>query len=147
MRGIFIASLALLAPVVGACTKEHGVGEPCIPEPVPCDEHGNNCGFQLEETYLQTDSPACAARACVVRKLDNGTNGETPADPRVVCEEQSSEGCVSRANLERSTYCTCRCGGPKAGAEHCECPEGFVCTELLTVGAAEFRGSYCVRPR
>ena len=143
MRRFSFIILMLLPCVVCACKKDQGVGEPCLPEPIPCDEEGKNCGFKPTETYVQIDTPACEARACVVRRLDNGTDGQVPADPRVVCEEDSSEGCVPRATLEESVYCTCRCDGAKGAENRCECPDDFACTQV----SADPGAAYCVRRR
>jgi hypothetical protein len=146
MRAPLISVLVLLSSAVGACKKDYGVGEPCIPEPIPCDDDGENCGFGLADTFLQTNAPTCEANACIVHRLDNGTRGEIPADPRKVCEQESNAGCVSQAELERAVHCTCHCSGPKSAADYCECPADFVCKEVLSDGEVAFRGSYCVRP-
>jgi hypothetical protein len=142
-RGLaFCSALPLL--VLGACENEdYGVGDPCIPDPIPCQ--GESCGFQRDETYLQTNSDECKERACIVRRLDNGTGGALPADPRVMCEEDAREGCVSREALSRGAYCTCRCDGPKTAADFCECPDGFLCEPVLQSGDPSEHGSYCVR--
>jgi hypothetical protein len=42
-------------------------------------------------------------------------------------------------------HCTCKCGGPKT-VDHCKCPSGFVCREILTLGGDGIRGDYCVKP-
>lgn len=132
---------------LGACSDE-GVGDPCIPEAIPCSEDGKTCGFQSTESYIESSSVQCRSRLCIVYQLDNGRNGDPPADPRNVCgPNNTSVGCVPPEELDRGVHCTCRCGGPKTSVEFCECPDGFECREVLTLGGDGIRGSYCVKPR
>lgn len=140
-----LAILLLLSFALCACKNDFGVGEPCMPESIPCDKDGKNCGFERNETYLQTEATQCEARACIVHRLDNDTDGHIPADPRLICEQDESEGCVPQANLDKSLHCTCRCDGAKGAANRCECPHGFVC-QALSRDPSEL-GSYCVRPQ
>jgi hypothetical protein len=140
-------ALALLALALTACTDE-GVGDPCIPETIPCKEDGKSCGFEQTESYIETSSVQCRSRLCMVHKLDNGTQGAVPADPTNICGANgiTNKGCVQAAQLDNSVYCTCRCDGPKTSAAFCECPDGFKCTEILTKGGDGVKGSYCTRP-
>ena len=92
------------------------VGDPCIPEQVPAD-------LSESETYLESNSPQCASRLCIV----SGLRG----DPREGC----TEGCASDGDIETHVYCTCRCDGPNA----CACPDGFVCDDATP------SARYCVR--
>jgi hypothetical protein len=88
----------------------------------------------------------CRSRLCIVHKLDNGT--DTAADPRQICGEPGSKpfpDCVKPEALDDSVYCTCRCGGPKTSVEFCECPDGFSCQPVLSLGGDGIRGDYCVR--
>jgi hypothetical protein len=145
MRRFVLSILVLLCLAMCACKNDFGVGDPCVPEMVPCDANGKNCGFRRSETYLQSDAPSCEARACIVFRLDNGTNDQLPADPRVICEEDDSAGCVPQAALDMGSHCTCRCDGAKGAADRCECPDGFACRALSTNASDADRGSYCVR--
>jgi hypothetical protein len=50
-----------------------------------------------------------------------------------------------------AVYCSCRCantaGATDDGANYCECPSGFACTKLDSLGLGDqfLAGSYCVR--
>jgi hypothetical protein len=134
------ASLALI--VSAGCADEVAIGQPCQPAVIPCDAKGENCGFQSSERYVDTGAAECEGQVCVVHKLDNGTKGQIPADPRVSCKtDASAPGCVSEAALEASMFCSCRCDrsdGKREGT--CECGEGFQCTAF-----GPSLDSYCVR--
>jgi hypothetical protein len=142
-----LAFVALTFTAIG-CTDE-GVGDPCIPEAIPCDTQGGNCGYKASESYLETSSVQCRSRLCIVHKLDNGTQGDVPSDPRSLCEDNDgAEGCLSEERLERSVYCTCRCRIPSdvnSNQEPCACPDGFACVDILNQGGPGVRGGYCVR--
>jgi len=104
-------------------------------------------GFERTESYIESSSVQCRSRLCIVYRLDNGTNGMVPADPRVICEQNpGAQGCVTEQNLQDSVHCTCKCGGPKT-SEQCDCPEPYVCREILTLGGDGIKGSYCVKPK
>jgi hypothetical protein len=141
-------ALALLGLVIAACADE-GVGDPCIPETIPCVTDANGvkkCGFNLRESYIESSSVQCRGRLCIVHRLDNGTNDMLPADPTNACDANGQPaGCVSDAQLSASIFCTCRCGGPSTSLEFCDCPDGFRCDEVLTLGGDGIRGNYCVR--
>jgi hypothetical protein len=132
-----------------ACADE-GVGDPCTPETVPVNKDGKY-GFQSSESYIESSSVQCRSRLCIVHRLDNGTSGENalPADPRPqgLCQPDGTgaPGCVRATALDRAVHCTCKCGGPKT-SEQCECPSGFQCKEILTLGGDGIKGSYCVKP-
>ena len=146
-------TIALLGLLAFACANE-GVGDPCIPEAVPCDSQGENCGFRSSESYVEASSVQCRSRLCIVHKLDNRTEGT--ADPRLV--DNNGDGiddatgvpcnnrCVNNSHLDESIYCTCKCGGPKT-REFCKCPSGFKCEQVLNNENAGkgIQGSYCVR--
>jgi hypothetical protein len=150
MRRSSLNWLAFVMLSLGAvgCTDE-GVGDPCVPEAIPCDQNGENCGYKASESYLETSSVQCRSRLCIVRKLDNGSAGQYPSDPRNLCDKNSDPGCLSEERLENSVYCTCRCGVPngvKTGSQSlCSCPDGFECREVLTQGGPGVIGSYCVK--
>jgi len=51
-------------------------------------------------------------------------------------------------NAQDTVYCSCRCQGPDKTAKYCECPSGYVCSELvreLGLGPSQLAGSYCVK--
>jgi hypothetical protein len=82
----------------------------------------------------------CRTRVCIVDRLRG--------DPTKICEDTGGMmGCASRDAVDRSVYCTCRCDGPPGVADFCECPEGFICKEILSSGGVGIRGSYCIRPK
>lgn len=143
-------AVALLGLLVTACADE-GVGDPCIPETIPCkpDEKGvKRCGFNNTESYIESSSVQCRSRLCIVHKLDNKTEGDTPADPTKACGEVygRDQGCVTNEELDQAIFCTCRCGGPAGNKDDfCECPSGFSCQEVLSLGGDGIRGDYCVR--
>jgi hypothetical protein len=140
--GAFARLGLLLVALSGACADE-GVGDPCTPEAIPAKM--GMFGFEATESYVESSSVQCRSRLCIVNKLDNGTNGSIPADPRVVCNPTNPvPGCVAEQELKNSVFCTCKCGGPKT-SEQCECPDPFICKEILTLGGEGIKGSYCVR--
>lgn len=134
--------LSLLLGLAAACSDE-GVGDPCTPEAIPVKN--GMFGFEASENYVESSSVQCRSRLCIVNRLDNGTAGTIPADPRVVCEQTNGQqGCVTAQQLQDSVFCTCKCGGPKT-SEQCDCPEPYECKEILTLGGDGIKGSYCVR--
>jgi hypothetical protein len=51
-------------------------------------------------------------------------------------------------NAQDTVYCSCRCKGPDTTAKYCECPSGYVCSELvreLGLGPSQLAGSYCLK--
>jgi len=142
LMGFVAISLLWLA---GSGCASSAVGDPCVPEAVPKD------GFLPSETYLETSSVQCATRVCLVRGLDGDPNNlqedepSCPKDP-VPLESPGDSTCVSESDIERSVYCSCRCGAPaESGLPTCDCPGGFICEEVLETGGDGLRGSYCVR--
>jgi len=137
-------AISALMITSAACGAE-GVGDPCVPEAIPCSANG--CGFASSETYLEASSVQCRSRMCLVYKLDNKIN--PVADPRVICtgNGNDADNCVTNDILNAHVYCTCKCAGPKL-SELCECPSGFACEEIksLDKAGAGLQGSYCVRP-
>jgi hypothetical protein len=147
---IAIATLALSGLV--ACADE-GVGDPCIPENVPCketDDNGNcvNRGYDRSESFIESSSVQCRSRLCIVHKLKSSNGPTQVTDPTVPCKGDADDpdNCVKPEALDDSVYCTCRCGGPKTSVEFCQCPHGFECTEILKLGGDGVKGSYCVKP-
>jgi hypothetical protein len=138
-------AIAVMASGLWACANE-GVGDPCIPESIPCDEENRqDCGFRDNESYIESSSVQCRSRLCIVHRLE-GQQSDL-ADPRRLCEKDPKHpNCVTEQQLDQSVYCTCRCDGPKTSVEFCECPSGYACEEVLTLGGDGIKGSYCVRP-
>ena len=124
--------------LAGSGCSSSAVGDPCVPEAVPAG------GFLASETYLETSSVQCATRVCLVRGLMGDPNNLQPECSKDVEGEPST--CVSENEVERSVYCSCRCGAPaESGLPTCDCPGGFNCEEVLETGGDGLRGSYCVR--
>ncbi len=151
-------ALTVMACGIMACAND-GVGDPCVPESIPCaGSNGTNCGFARSESYVESSSVQCRSRVCIVHKLEGGAESADPRDLLGRDEgvdwdtaaggvQTDSPNAVDDGQLNQSVYCTCRCrdgGGKKV--EGCECPDGFRCEELLKLGGAGVRGSYCVRP-
>jgi len=141
-QSLTVLAVALAALTAAGCQVE-AVGDPCTPENIPVDGMGRR-GFLAGEAYLETSSVQCRTRVCIVNDLRGGTE-MVPADPsQIGCTEA---GCVSQAEFDNSIYCTCRCDGPAGAADFCECPESFVCTQILASGGIGIVGSYCVKPK
>jgi len=142
LKGFVAISLLWLA---GSGCSSSAVGDPCVPEKV------YEGGFLASETYLETSSVQCATRVCLVRGLDGDpSNLEEDDCPKDNVDENGEllepSTCVSESDVERSVYCSCRCGAPAgSGLPTCDCPGGFNCEEVLETGGDGLRGSYCVR--
>ena len=137
------SAIALVGWALGACADE-GVGDPCIPETIPCDKQGENCGFQQSESYIESSSVQCETRVCVVFKLAG--DPREGCVPRAANEATGDPGkqCVMGKTVEDRVYCTCRCKSP-GGFEECECADGFTCVDLLEQGGPGVRGGYCIK--
>ncbi len=142
MKKILGSTMWILAAflVISGCDAP-GVGDPCIPESIP------EGGFVGSEAYLETSSVQCRTRVCMVYRLDGVPFGappcETPADVAA-----NPELCANQGQTDDRVYCTCRCDAPpESTATLCECPEGFLCTEVIDQPGAGLgiRGSYCVK--
>ncbi len=132
-----LVSLGLWSSIAlssGGCSTS-GVGDPCTPEQIP------EGGFVLNETYLETSSVQCRTRVCMVRNFKG--------DPRLVpplCEPGTSTECHTEQEVDDAVYCSCRCRAP-AGSDTptCECPDGFICEDVLETGGVGIQGGYCVK--
>ncbi|HEY6878512.1 MAG TPA: hypothetical protein VI299_10865 [Polyangiales bacterium] len=144
----WIALSCVLSLGAIGCADE-GVGDPCTPETVPCDAKGQNCGYKNTEAYIEATSVQCRSRLCLVYKLDNGSEGMNPADPRKLSDKYPDDpNSVDLKDVQDSVYCTCRCrsgGGVKSNQELCDCPDGFRCEDLLNLGGPGIIGGYCIR--
>ena len=135
LKGFLAISLLCLA---GLGCSSSAVGDPCSPEQVPIG------GFLASETYLEKESVQCATRVCLVRGLMGDPSNLQPECPKDVEGEPST--CVSENDVERSVYCSCRCGAPaESGLPTCDCPGGFICEPVLETGGPGLEGSYCIR--
>jgi hypothetical protein len=147
-------AISVLALGATACASE-GVGDPCVPENIPCEEAATqkNCGYTASESYIESSSAQCRTRVCVVHEMA-GAPGGAPSDPRDLCGRNEGRvpvdgpGCVTQEAINDSIYCSCRCAdGDGKKIDGCECDDGFECKEILTLGGDGIRGSYCVRPK
>jgi len=140
-RSLFLRCLPLLLAAVGVGCSDEGIGQPCTPDLIPCDANGQNCGFRPNEKSAQTNADSCPSGVCVVYKLDNGSAGTLPADPRVVCTGVNDPaGCVTQAALDEASYCSCRCSrADNKNDGNCVCPGGFARTPFIG------SDSFCVR--
>lgn len=135
---IWIAFAVAALGAIG-CADE-GVGDPCIPETVPCNANGEQCGYKASEAYIEATSVQCKSRLCIVYKLDNKTLGIIPSDPRTLCTGKNDKnGCVDNEALAKSVYCTRRC------VDDADCPDEYKCEPILNLGGPGIRGSYCVK--
>jgi hypothetical protein len=127
--------------LAGSGCSSSAVGDPCVPEKV------YDSGFLASETYLETSSVQCATRVCLVRGLDGDPSNLQPECPKDDPDGNPADWtCVFESDVERSVYCSCRCGAPAgSGLPTCDCPGGFNCEEVLETGGDGVRGSYCVR--
>ncbi|MDB4988552.1 MAG: hypothetical protein JWN04_3730 [Myxococcaceae bacterium] len=147
-RSSLIRIAFALASLGAIGCADEGIGDPCIPEAIPCDSNGENCGYKASESYIEASSVQCRSRLCLVYKLDNGTNGMIASDPRKLCTDKNpATGCLTNEKLNDSVYCTCRCkqGDVKTKQELCSCSSGYTCHEVLNLGGAGIVGSYCVK--
>lgn len=128
-----VSSWLFVSVVVGAlgigCAAPP-VGDPCTPESVP------EGGFVPTEAYLETSSVQCQTRVCMVYKLEG--------DPRPGCTAPTR--CPSDQDIQDRVYCTCRCRAPgDSNAKLCDCPDGYQCEDILTLGGPGVQGGYCVK--
>jgi len=122
-----LGGVLVLGALAGGCAAP-AVGDPCTPESVP------EGGFVPTEAYLETSSVQCETRVCMVYKLEG--------DPRPGC----TTGCPTDSEIRDRVYCTCRCRAPGASnAKLCDCPDGYVCEDVLSLGGPGVQGGYCVK--
>jgi hypothetical protein len=135
--------LSIALALAHACATP-AVGDPCLPEQVPDN------GFADNESYVESGSVQCETRVCLVYELGG--------DPREGCVPKGDPSCIPGAGkscepvvrcpdqqeIDEHVYCTCRCKADGTGLDTCECPTGYVCTEVLEQGDRGIRGDYCV---
>jgi len=111
-----------------ATARDGATGSACMPQNVIFG------GFNASEVYLETTRPDCEGGTCAVYHL--------AGDPRSSC---SGPDCADPAEAAARMFCSCRCAAPDGvPGPLCSCPSGMTCEELLSLGAADLRGSYCV---
>lgn len=109
-----------------------------------------SCPYGQTEETAATCTAAGAQGACLPGKADHQKSCRVPdrdgSDPedriKVPVEAQYEE-----RTADDAVYCSCRCDGPE-GARYCDCPGGFVCSELvddLGLGKGQLAGSYCIK--
>jgi len=141
--------LAALVTILGASLfggcEAPAVGDPCKPAVVP------EGGFQRTEVYLESPSLQCRTRVCIV----NHYRGDLVLSPLQgdgieEHEEPCGEDC-GWSGIEDRIYCTCKCGVTAGGDPQTitceECPDGYECCPVFSIGGEGFKGDYCVRKK
>lgn len=127
LRFVLAAGLMGGLAIVSGCTGP-AVGDPCMPEQIP------EGGFVENEAYIEAGSVQCETRVCLVYRLSG--------DPRNVGQDDDAP---TQAQVDERVFCSCRCNAGNSDFATCDCPSGFTCREILTLGDEGFRGSYCIR--
>lgn len=172
-RSIFavIAVAAGLTVLAGPGCKATGVGDPCTPEQ-EFDE--TFTGFDVDQVNVESKSFQCQTRLCLVNHFqglthcpygqdDTGKSNQVGVDgckvPTGTGKEVIGQGgkravfpqCLPRL-ADKTVYCSCRCaninGKTDDGANYCQCPDGFSCTQLVTsIGGGDvgLTGAYCIK--
>jgi hypothetical protein len=160
-------ALAAAGVLAGCQPSPGGLGDPCLPE---SEYYPLMNGFALGEVYVETRSFQCESRVCLVNHFQGRVScpyGQTQADltkpgnapercrvPGTTGDDPSEQVRLPVAawNTARppatAVYCSCRCHGPDAEADYCECPSGFVCeplTPTMNLAARQLEGSYCIK--
>jgi hypothetical protein len=161
---VWSAGLALTAISTMGCQTTH-VGDPCTPEQ---EYDPSFLGYSQTEVSVESKSFQCPYG----QNIDGGapapmpvTGCVTPATGVLVTGRDSNGNIVDTTQqalvepqcLDRTAanavYCSCRCananGATNDGANYCQCPDGFSCTQLVpSVGTStdqELTGAYCVK--
>lgn len=164
--GLAFASLLVGACALGGCgaadtgqSAPRSLGKACL----PVDELvASFSGYSTSDVNIDEVSSDCGTGAvCLVSHFQGRVScpfGQTEEEASMAtsgCFLPHSDEKVTVAvapqriqrQPDRAVYCSCRCAGPDAGADYCECARGFECLELVSdlgVGASESR-SYCVK--
>jgi hypothetical protein len=172
-----IVAFALTFGAVGVLAasgcKQTGIGDPCIPEQ---EYNATFNGFDPDEVVVESRSFQCQTRVCLVNHFRGRTKcpygqdsaGQAPSGAKSACTVPGSgepvtgapgsvDGatvkpwCVDRPALN-AVYCSCRCanvdGKKDDGANYCDCPDGFVCQQLVSstgYGNEGLTGAYCIK--
>lgn len=166
-----IACFLSIALVTTGCDPG-GIGDPCVPE----DEYrANFSNFSASEVYIESRSFQCETRLCLVNHFQGRIScpyGQTPEDLSLPpdaperCRIPGTDGVEAGESVDvpvepwsvdrapdESVYCSCRCDGPDANAQYCECPSGYSCEDLVPeLGSSDadrtrrqLTGSYCIK--
>jgi hypothetical protein len=144
------------------------LGAPCVPEQ---DDYSTFGGFSESEVSIESESPACEGRVCLVNHFQgrvtcpygqtapgvgpDGTPGcltpGTCAPVNPVIGQTVSPQCSNRQAAD-AVYCSCRCANVNGGVDdagtYCTCPSDMICTQLVpSIGGADegLTGAYCVK--
>ncbi|MBX3190261.1 MAG: hypothetical protein KF819_24895 [Labilithrix sp.] len=102
------------------------------------------------------NAPAGAKAGCLIPGTSQAVTGLTdPNKPDSFRDQRKKAAvpaqCVDR-NADKAVYCSCRCadinGQKPSDQVFCDCPDGFVCEQLVTSigqGNEGLTGSYCIK--
>ncbi len=124
------------------------------PETIPCtsDTADKKCGFNLQESYIESSSVQCRSRLCIVHRLDNKTQGKTPAESHQGVrrgEDREEQRLCDRGQEQRTrSSAPVACDLPLHQHRVLPVSDGFMCDEVLTLGRRRHpRRRYCVKPK
>lgn len=126
-----------------------------------CDPDGKFCQCNPAEQAFCPDGYSCDNEtAQCVTAVCTVTEGEGSEDKcfvpgtKVPIATSVCAQCSSRPAAD-TVYCSCRCGiadgekeDPDDNFNFCECPEGFVCSEVrpnVGLGDVQLTGKYCIK--
>jgi hypothetical protein len=127
--------------------------------------------FQCETRLCLVDHFQGRVSCPYGQAIDGGANGAPPVtpcvtpatnipvdgkDPNGMIVDSTHQALVLPQCVDRTAanavYCSCRCanaaGATNDGANYCQCPDGFSCTQLVpSIGATDqgLTGAYCVK--
>ena len=154
LRSIYAAAMcAAVTAVVSQGCNRGGVGDPCIPEQ---EFDARFAGFDPGEVNVESRSFQCLTRLCLVNHFRGrvtcpyGQSCTTPGNGDNVVGAVQPQ-CTDRTAAD-AVYCSCRCanadGRTDDGANYCECPDAFQCTQLVNPvigGDQNLVGGYCIK--
>jgi len=148
----------------GSTNDQHaGIGNTCIPDAEKLT------GYPGGDLFTQGLDTSSACDVCLINRFQGRVTcpyGQTtdaiealPADDPSRCRvppvfedgvEVPVEPQLTGRRPSDSVYCSCRCSGPEADAEYCDCPSGFECVDffpLLGDNPEDLAraGSYCIK--
>jgi len=109
-----------------------------------CDgKHGSSNNPNTQCCLPGVDEPVISDQDC-----PNGNCTTVPAGAKASTVQPN---CTDRT-ADKAVYCSCRCanidGKTDDGANYCQCPDGFSCTQLVSpIGSANalLTGAYCIK--